>query len=101
AIAVQQIEVFKGPTSSLYGTMPPGGFVNLIAKSPSRQPWHWLEISGGTNDLRELSFESKGPLGEVAAYSLVGLTRERDSQAKTAEDERRTLAAAVDIRVGE
>ena len=101
AVAVQQVEVFKGPTSSLYGSMPPGGFVNLIAKSPSRQPFHWVEIGGGTNDLRELSFTSTGPVGDAVSYSLVGLTRERDSQARTAVDERRTLVPTVDIRVGE
>jgi iron complex outermembrane receptor protein len=33
-IAMQQVEVFKGPTSILYGSMPPSGMVNMIAKSP-------------------------------------------------------------------
>lgn len=32
--ALEQVEVFKGPTSVLYGSMPPGGMVNMIAKSP-------------------------------------------------------------------
>ncbi|MEL0631128.1 TonB-dependent receptor plug domain-containing protein, partial [Psychromonas aquatilis] len=33
-MALQQVEVLKGPTSLLYGAMPPGGMDNLIGKSP-------------------------------------------------------------------
>ena len=99
-IAVQQVEVFKGPTSSLYGNMPPGGFINLIAKSPSPRPFQRIEITTGTHNLKEVSFESKGPLGDALSYSVVGLTRKRDSQAKTAEDERYVFAPSLDVRLG-
>ena len=101
AIAIEQVELFKGPTSSLYGNMPPGGFVNLIAKRPSLAPYHRAGLATGTNDLREISFESRGQLANSAfSYSLVGLARERDSQAITAEDERYLLAPSLDWRIG-
>lgn len=101
AIAIEQIEVFKGPTSSLYGNMPPGGFVNLIAKKPSLTPYHNLQIGGGSRDLREFSFESRGPVGESDfSYSVVGLGRKQDGQAKTSENERRVFAPSIDWRIG-
>ena len=102
AIAVQQVEVFKGPTSSLYGNMPPGGFVNLISKQPSLQPFNQLAIALGSRDLTELSFESRGQIQDSDfSYSVVGLARERDGQAVTSEEERQVFAPSIDWQPSE
>ncbi|MEE3119103.1 MAG: TonB-dependent receptor plug domain-containing protein, partial [Pseudomonadota bacterium] len=50
-LAVEQVEVFRGPTSTLYGAMPPGGMVNLIGKQPSTDIFNLVEIAGGSRDL--------------------------------------------------
>ena len=102
AIVVQQVEVFKGPTSSLYGNMPPGGFVNLISKQPSLQPFNQLGIALGSRDLTELSFESRGQIQDSDfSYSVVGLARERDGQAVTSEEERQVFAPSIDWQANE
>ena len=102
AIAVQQVEVFKGPTSSLYGNMPPGGFVNLISKQPSLQPFNQLGIALGSRDLTELSFESRGQIQDSDfSYSVVGLAREREGQAVTSEEERQVFAPSIDWQASE
>lgn len=102
AIAIQQVEVFKGPTSSLYGAMPPGGFVNLIGQRPSTTPFNRLSAATGTNDHREISFESRGEVGNTnLSYSAVGLARKSDGQAVTSENERYLFAPSVDWRVGD
>ena len=102
AIAIEQVEVFKGPTSSLYGNMPPGGFVNLIGKKPSPVPFNRLSAATGSNDHRELSVESRGALGSSElAYSAVALARKRDGQAVTSENERYLFAPSVDWRLGD
>ncbi|MDF1643942.1 MAG: TonB-dependent siderophore receptor [Pseudomonadales bacterium] len=102
AIAIQQVEVFKGPTSSLYGNMPPGGFVNLISKQPSLQPFNQLGIALGSRDLTELSFESRGQIQDSDfSYSVVGLARERDGQAVTSEEERQVFAPSIDWQASE
>lgn len=98
--AVEQVEVFRGPTSVLYGSMPPGGMVNLIGRQPSTESFHKVEVATGSHNLREASFESTGQLGgSDLSYSLVGLGRSRDSQAVTAEEERLLLAPSLDWQV--
>jgi len=102
AVAVQQVEVFKGPTSSLYGNMPPGGFVNLISKQPSLQPFNQLGIALGSGSLTELSLESRGQIqSSNFSYSVVGLARERDGQAVTSEEERQVFAPSIDWQASE
>lgn len=102
AIAVQQVEVFKGPTSSLYGNMPPGGFVNLISKQPSLQPFSQLGIAVGNRNLTEFSFESRGQIqSSDFSYSVLGLARERDGQAVTSEEERQVFAPSIDWQASE
>lgn len=102
AFAVQQVEVFKGPTSSLYGNMPPGGFVNLISKQPGTDPFNQLALAVGTNSLVEASFESRGAIGRSdLSYSVVGLGRQRDGQAVTSEEERYMFSPSVDWALGD
>lgn len=93
SVALEQIEVFKGPTSVLYGNIPPGGMVNIIAKAPQSTPSHSVSISTGTNSLKELTFDTTGQIGDSNVdYRIVGLAKQRDGQADTSEDERYVLA---------
>ena len=102
AVAIQQVEVFKGPTSSLYGNMSPGGFVNLISKQPSLQSFNQLGITLGSRNLTELSLESRGQIeSSELSYSVVGLARERDGQAVTSEEERQVFAPSIDWQASE
>ncbi len=98
--AVEQVEVFRGPTSTLYGAMPPGGMVNLIAKQPSEERYNRVEVATGSHNLKEANFESRGRLGNSdLTYSLVALARDKDSQADTAEEERQMIAPSVNWQV--
>lgn len=100
--AVEQVEVFRGPTSTLYGSMPPGGMVNLIGKQPSSEHFNKIEVASGSRNLAEASIESRGQLGDAnLSYSLVGLTRTRDGQAATSEEERHMIAPSVDWQVSD
>lgn len=101
-LAVEQVEVFRGPTSTLYGSMPPGGMVNLISKQPSDDSFNKIEVSTGTRNLQEASIESRGQLGvSDLTYSLVGLTRSRDGQAETSEEERQMIAPSINWQVSD
>lgn len=100
--AVEQVEVFRGPTSTLYGAMPPGGMVNLIGKQPATGSFNKIELASGSRNLAEASIESRGQLGDSnLSYSLVGLTRTRDGQAETSEEERHMIAPSLDWQVSE
>ncbi len=56
----------------LYGSMPPGGMVNLIAKRPQRESRHSVSVASGTGTLKELTLDSTGALNDQFAYRLVG-----------------------------
>ncbi|EKO3854806.1 TonB-dependent siderophore receptor [Vibrio harveyi] len=97
AAAVEQVEVFKGPTSVLYGNIPPGGMVNIIAKTPQSEPANTVSVSTGTNSLKEVNFDTTGQIGDSNVnYRIVGMAEQRDGQAETSEDERYLIAPSFD-----
>ncbi|WP_394256299.1 TonB-dependent siderophore receptor [Vibrio harveyi] len=97
AAAVEQVEVFKGPTSVLYGNIPPGGMVNIIAKTPQSEPANTVSVSTGTNSLKEVNFDTTGQIGDSNVnYHIVGMAKQRDGQAETSEDERYLIAPSFD-----
>lgn len=100
-VAIEQLEVFKGPTSVLYGSMPPGGMVNLIAKRPQREAKHSVSVATGTGTLKEMSFDSTGAINDQLAYRVVGLARQKEGQAVTSEEERYVFAPSLDWQLGE
>ncbi|MBV7437436.1 TonB-dependent siderophore receptor [Aeromonas sp. sif2416] len=100
-VAIEQLEVFKGPTSVLYGSMPPGGMVNLIAKRPQREAKHNVSLATGTGTLKEMSLDSTGAINEQLAYRVVGLARQKEGQAVTSEEERYVFAPSLDWQLGE
>ncbi|MGY3930704.1 ferrichrome-iron receptor [Aeromonas encheleia] len=100
-VAIEQLEVFKGPTSVLYGSMPPGGMVNLIAKRPQREAKHSVSLATGTGTLKEMTLDSTGAINEQLAYRVVGLARQKEGQAVTSEEERYVFAPSLDWQLGE
>jgi iron complex outermembrane receptor protein len=101
-IALEQIEVFKGPTSVLYGAMPPGGMVNLIGKSPQKQNQTTIGASLGTDNLKEFSIDSAGQIADSDfSYRLVGLARQQDTLTSVAGNERYVFAPSIDWHISD
>ncbi|QUM89040.1 TonB-dependent siderophore receptor [Moritella sp. 36] len=102
SIALEQVEVFKGPTSVLYGNIPPGGMVNLIAKSPQQEQSTDVTITGGSHDHKEFSIDSTGQIADSnLSYRVVALARKKDGQADTSEEERYVFAPSLDWQVSD
>lgn len=99
--AIEQIEVFKGPTSTLYGAMPPGGMVNLIGKAPQPSQENNLEVTLGSNAKREIQLDSTGPINNTMNYRVIGLIRQKDGQASTSEEERIMIAPSLDWKISD
>lgn len=96
-IAIQQIEVFKGPTSVLYGSMPPGGMVNIIAKSPQQKEQTSVGLATGSRNLMEVSIDTTGQIAQSDfSYRLIALARKQDSQVDGAQEERYVIAPSLD-----
>ncbi|WCE28861.1 TonB-dependent siderophore receptor [Vibrio sp. SCSIO 43137] len=100
-IAMERLEIFKGPTSVLYGTMPPGGMVNIIAKSPQLEQATKLGLATGSGNLREASIDTTGALADNVAYRLIALGRVKDTHVDEVKEERFLIAPSVDWYVSD
>ncbi|WP_101925861.1 MULTISPECIES: TonB-dependent siderophore receptor [Luteimonas] len=94
---LERIEVLKGPASVNYGAMPPGGLVNYVSKRPTATPLREVELQLGSHDLRQLTGDVGGPLGDsgTLSYRLTGLARNSDSDVDFIHDDRYYLAPAL------
>ncbi|RXJ73922.1 TonB-dependent siderophore receptor [Veronia nyctiphanis] len=101
-IAIQQIEIFKGPTSVLYGAMPPGGMVNIIGKAPQPDQLSVLSLSMGSRNLMEASIDSSGPVEFTdLTYRIIALGRKQNSQVDNAKEERFLIAPSLNWQVSD
>ena len=97
---VEGIAILKGPASSLYGVSGPGGLVNLVTKRPKDQPFHEIELLGGTDDRRQAAFDLSGPVDDEGRvlYRLTGLARASDTTLDGYPDDKTLIAPAATIR---
>ena len=54
--ATENIELVRGPASTLYGQAQPGGFVNLVTKKPKATAAALLDVTGQSFDGAGISF---------------------------------------------
>jgi len=73
-IAVERIEVLRGPQSTLYGKNTPAGVLSIITKKPQFQFGVDAEVTVGNYDLRVFKGSVTGPIGdsEAVAFRLSG-----------------------------
>lgn len=91
---VERVEVFKGPSSVLYGQATPGGFVNLVSKLPQQIPSNEIFVRAGTHNYLEGGFDTTGPIANDPrfTYRVVGLGRMADSQIDFQSEQRALIA---------
>ncbi|HEY0946355.1 MAG TPA: TonB-dependent receptor [Opitutaceae bacterium] len=62
-VNVERAEIIKGPAASIYGTVLPGGTINVITKKPKTKPEQRVALSAGSNSLLRGQASSTGPVG--------------------------------------
>jgi iron complex outermembrane recepter protein len=94
---LESVEVLKGPSSVLYGELPPGGLINQVTKRPSAERSTMVEGQFGAYDRRQGAFDTTGSFdrNHVFSYRLLGLIRNSDTQTNFTPDNRRLIAPAV------
>jgi iron complex outermembrane receptor protein len=60
-VNVERAEIIKGPAASIYGTVLPGGTINVITKKPRTKSQHRAAVSAGSHDLFRAQASSTGP----------------------------------------
>ncbi len=61
---VESVEILKGPGSSLFGTLAPGGTINLISKKPQSTPAYGINLTTGSFGAYGGSVDLTGSLNE-------------------------------------
>lgn len=94
---LERLEFLKGPASTLYGGVNPGGMINAVSKTPSETPRREVELLYGSHNRMQLGFDFSGPVNEDQSllYSIVGLGRKSDTQVINTSEERLYLAPSL------
>jgi iron complex outermembrane receptor protein len=98
---LQAVEVFRGPSSVLYGQNAPGGLVNFVTKRPTGDPLKEVQLDYGSRNLMAARFDAGAEFGDALQVRLTGLLREADSQIPRQPDDRAYLAPAATLHLGE
>jgi iron complex outermembrane receptor protein len=61
---VERVEVLKGPSGVLYGSLEGGAMINLVTKSPKAHPQKSFSLSGGSWSDYQGSADVTGPVGK-------------------------------------
>lgn len=66
--ALRNIEIIRGPASSLYGSEAVGGAVNFITASPTLVPTARIQAEASNQGYRRTDFSLSNTLGETGLY---------------------------------
>ena len=84
AYALERVEAVRGPSSSLYGQVAPGGIVNRVTKRPPVGELREFIVQAGSFDTRQAFLDLGGAVGEraSASYRLTAVARDAGTQDK-------------------
>ncbi|GLO56776.1 ferric siderophore receptor [Pseudomonas putida] len=100
---LERVEVFRGPTSILYGENAPGGVVNLVSKRPTAEARGEVQLSYGSHNRRQLGVDVSGPLNDEGNVlgRLVMMGRNADTQVDHQPDDRLYIAPSLTLNFDE
>jgi len=96
---LERVEVFRGPSSILYGENAPGGLVNVVSKRPTAIAQGEVQLSYGSNNRRQLGVDISGPLDDSGNIlgRVVMMGRNADTQTDHVPDDRIYIAPSMTL----
>lgn len=94
---LERMDVVKGPSSALYGSGNPGGFVDLISKRPTDEPLRYVEtgVNSFGNGYLGLDFSDQLGADDAARYRVTGKVSGGGWETDKAKDFRGTIAPSL------
>ncbi len=96
--ATSQIEVIRGPTSTLYGNAS-GGVISVTSEAAPDAPFVETRLSGGEYGFRKIQLKAGGRTDRVG-YMLSASDQEFDGYREQSRAENRQLTGRFDIDLG-
>ncbi len=92
---LQQVEVLRGPSSSLYGAGAPAGIVNQVQKRAQDSDFAEVGLGYDNNHGSQLFFDVNRAASDTLSYRLTGVGRDARQQIEEVKNERGYLAGAL------
>lgn len=77
-IAVERVEVLRGPQSSVYGKNTPAGVISIVTKKPEKEFGLDIEQTFGDYSTRITRATITGPINDTVSYRVSGNYNSRD-----------------------
>lgn len=97
---IERVEIFKGPSSALYGNNAFGGVVNVVTRSAPSESEHQLHLETGSFNRSRIGFNSGGTLGEVG-YFFDANSRRLDGLRDETKDDRDQLSTKLSYDIND
>lgn len=92
---LQQIEVLRGPSSSLYGAGTPAGIINQVQKRAQDYDFGEVGLGYDSNEAAQLFFDMNRVVNDTLSWRLTGIGRDNKLQIDELTNERGYLAGAL------
>ncbi|WP_405404689.1 TonB-dependent siderophore receptor [Paracoccus sp. Ld10] len=92
---LQQVEVLKGPNSSLYGAGSPAGIINQVQKRAQDFDFSEVGLGYDSNDSAQTFFDMNRVVSPTLSWRLTGIVRDSKPQISDLTNERGYLGAAL------
>jgi iron complex outermembrane receptor protein len=94
---LERIALLRGPSSSVYGQTPPGGMLDMVSRRPDAESSHEVQAQIGSNNRKQISFDSTGKLDDEGQflYRIDGVVRDSGSPIDPVDDKRYNIAPSL------
>ncbi|AZF44799.1 Ferric siderophore receptor, TonB dependent [Pseudomonas sp. R1-43-08] len=94
---LDRLALLRGPASSVYGQTPPGGLLDMVSRRPSAESSHAVQVQYGSDNYRQINFESTGKIDDEGQflYSLGGVVRDAGTQVDHIDNKRYNIAPSL------
>jgi outer membrane receptor for ferric coprogen and ferric-rhodotorulic acid len=79
-VAVDRVEIVRGPNAAIYGATEPSGLRNVMTKNPSPKPSASLRLAGGTDDFYRVAIDVNQPLTRRTLLTRFAASIEENGQ---------------------
>ena len=77
---VQRVDILKGPSSTVFGRLDPGGVVNLVTKQPLSEHYYSITMQGGSYQFLRPTIDISGPITANKSLLYRFIASGQDSQ---------------------